>query len=666
MRNAVPPPSADEAAAQGRLVLVAEDNAINQKVIRRQLALLGLASEVADDGLQALARWRSGRYAMLLTDLHMPGLDGYELAARIRAEEDPAGHFPIVALTATALYGEAERCRAAGMDDYLSKPVTHERLAAVIENWLPSRPATDAQAVPPQAVAPLPVLDAAALPSLVGDDPAVLARIRREFLASVRTTADEMRAAVTGADWPSAGAIAHRLKASSRAVGAQALGALCERIETAARAGDGAALSTVHAGFDAAAAAVQQALHGLVAPTPAAPTLMLVDDDPFQLQVMQQQLAALGAGPVETAPSAMDALALLQGRDCSRMLLVLDLGMPDMDGVELMRQLAARGFDGTLALASAADERVLDSGAKLAAVQRLKVIDHLHKPVSTEAWRALVERWLGFMPPPARPTARQYQADDLRRALANGEIRVHYQPQVSLADGELTGVEALVRWQHPVDGLVQPASFVGLAEESGLIDALTDCVLAIALAQAAEWRDIGLAPCVAVNVSMDNLVRLDFPDRVLALLAQHGLAPQCLRLEVTESRLLLDPRLPLDILTRLRLHGVSLAIDDFGTGHSSLAQLCDLPFDELKIDRGFVHACGTHAVQRAIVGTSIELAHQLGMKTVAEGVEDLADWEAVRTAGCDIAQGYFIARPMTAAQLPAWASGHARRGQPAP
>jgi PAS domain S-box-containing protein len=654
-------PSADEAMVQGRLVLVAEDNPVNQTVIRLQLEMLGLASEMVDDGLQALDLWRSGRFALLLTDLHMPGLDGYALARHIRAEESGPTRFPVIAITASASDDEGERCRAAGMDAYVSKPVTRQRLAEVLGQWLPLG---DAAASPPPAAAEATaatVLDEAALPALVGHDAAVLLRIRREFLASARGSADALRAAVGAGRWAEAGAVAHRMKSSSGAVGAVALSALCARIEAAVQRDDAASVQLLHGAFDAALGEVHRRMAPLLSGPAALPTVFLVDDDPFQLQVLQQQLSSLTDAPVEMLQSGRAALARVQGCDCSRALLMLDLSMPGMDGVELMRRLASGGYAGALVLVSAAEERVIESVARLAAEHRLNLIGHLHKPASVQALRALIERWQGGMRVPERSKPRRYVPRELSDALQHDQLRVHYQPKVSLADGRLVGVEALVRWQHPSDGLVYPDSFIAMAEERGLIDALTMQVLAIAIAQARRWRDQGLAPCVAVNVSMDNLVRLDFPERVLELLAQHGLEPEALRLEVTESRLLKDQRPPLDILTRLRLNRIGLAIDDFGTGHSSLAQLRDLPFDELKIDRGFVHGCSQSTTRRAIVKASIEMAHQLGMQTVAEGVEDAADWDTVREAGCDVAQGYYIARPMTADLLPAWAAGFAKR-----
>ena len=225
---------------------------------------------------------------------------------------------------------------------------------------------------------------------------------------------------------------------------------------------------------------------------------------------------------------------------------------------------------------------------------------------------------------------------------------------VSVPDGKLVGVEALVRWQHPTDGLLGADAIVEIAENHGMIDALTRRVLQMGLAQLQVWRDTGLRLRVAINVSMQNLAQLSFPEYVMGEVLRHGLTPRDLRLEVTESQLLRDVRVPMDILTRLRLKRIGLSIDDFGTGHSSLSQLCNLPFDELKIDRGFVHGSHEHATQRAIFHASLTMAHQLNMTAVAEGVEDRADWDFVCRAGCDIVQGYFVAKPMPADEIPAW------------
>jgi EAL domain-containing protein (putative c-di-GMP-specific phosphodiesterase class I) len=267
---------------------------------------------------------------------------------------------------------------------------------------------------------------------------------------------------------------------------------------------------------------------------------------------------------------------------------------------------------------------------------------------------ALIECWA----PPAAGTRRDpekvYSAAELSAAIGQGELTNFYQPKVALANAEFVGVETLVRWRHPRDGLVFPDQFIGIAEQEGLIDALTRRVLTDALAQAKRWQDAGLALRVAVNLSMDNLAALSFLDHVAELTASAGVAPQAMVLEVTESRLMQDQRIPLEILTRLHLKRFRLSIDDFGTGNSSLSQLRDIPFDELKIDQSFVQRAWANETQRAMFDASLGLAKQLEMEAVAEGVQERADWDFLREQGCDLAQGYFIAKPMPAEDLPAW------------
>ena len=211
-----------------------------------------------------------------------------------------------------------------------------------------------------------------------------------------------------------------------------------------------------------------------------------------------------------------------------------------------------------------------------------------------------------------------------------------------------------MRWNHPRDGLVFPDQFIAVAEANGLIDDLTRLVLVDALIQIRVWQDAGVMLHVAVNLSMDSLDSLDFLDTIVGIVEKSGVPPQMLELEVTESRLMEDLRTPLEILSRLRLKRIRLSIDDFGIGNSTLAQLRDLPFDELKIDQSFVHGAASNEKLRAMFDSSLRLARQLGMSVVAEGVEDQADWDLVCKAECDIAQGYFIAKPMPAAEMQAW------------
>jgi diguanylate cyclase (GGDEF)-like protein/PAS domain S-box-containing protein len=242
----------------------------------------------------------------------------------------------------------------------------------------------------------------------------------------------------------------------------------------------------------------------------------------------------------------------------------------------------------------------------------------------------------------------------LRRALAAGELVVHYQPKADVPSGRILGVEALVRWQHPEHGLLGPGEFVPLAETTGLIRPLTSYVLDAALRQCRAWLDAGHQLSMAVNLSTRCLLDLTLPDQVTQLLQDTGVAPDRLLLEITESAIMTDPTRALEILNRLHTLGVQLAIDDFGTGYSSMAYLKSLPVDELKVDRSFVKHLRDNQNDAVIVRSTVDLGHNLGLRVVAEGVEDQATLKELATLGCDTVQGYFVARPMPASELAAW------------
>jgi len=253
--------------------------------------------------------------------------------------------------------------------------------------------------------------------------------------------------------------------------------------------------------------------------------------------------------------------------------------------------------------------------------------------------------------------------DGFERALINGRLHLAYQPKISLADGSLKRVEALVRWDDPTLGPVPPSRFVPLAERNGLIDPLTEWGLRVALTQWRLWYGQGLDICLAFNISALSLDQLDFPDLVERLCRAIDVPTERLVLELTESAT--QPLIKLmDTLTRFRIKGIGLAIDDFGTGYSTLMQLRQLPFTELKIDRFFLTDMIESADSRLIVKTMIELAHGLGLTATAEGVETEAQLRLLREFGCDVAQGYLIATPLPPEELIDWYRGWRQRWPP--
>jgi len=244
---------------------------------------------------------------------------------------------------------------------------------------------------------------------------------------------------------------------------------------------------------------------------------------------------------------------------------------------------------------------------------------------------------------------------ELRQALPRGELEVYYQPQVACSDAHALGAEALIRWNHPVNGMVSPAEFIPVAEESGMILDIGTFVLRRVCAQAAVWAAHGLHPRLSVNVSRVQFQRPEFPALVLDTLAEFGMPPSQLELEITESIAMSDPDAVAAQMAPLRSAGVRFAMDDFGTGYSSLSVLTRLPFDVLKIDRSFVQGLTEDQDERAVlVKTVLGMAHGLGLEVVAEGVETADEHGFLRDNRCDNAQGYLFSRPITADRFETW------------
>ena len=245
---------------------------------------------------------------------------------------------------------------------------------------------------------------------------------------------------------------------------------------------------------------------------------------------------------------------------------------------------------------------------------------------------------------------------ELRRAIEQDQLVLHYQPKIDTHTGRVLGVESLVRWQHPEHGLIPPVQFIPLAEHTGLITPLTHFVLDTALQQCRSWSVEGHELPVAVNVSARRLVDLTFPDEVAELLARWQIPAPMLELEITESAIMSDPTHALQVLQRLNTMGVRLSIDDFGTGYSSMAYLKNLPIHELKVDRSFVSQMTSNNRDAVIVRSTVDLGRNLGLRVVAEGVEDASTWQALDALGCDAIQGYYVSRPVPPDDLIDWLS----------
>ena len=383
-------------------------------------------------------------------------------------------------------------------------------------------------------------------------------------------------------------------------------------------------------------------------------TALVVDDDEFVRTIIARQLQRLGATVTTAADGEIARRALREPGAFD--VVICDLKMPGVDGVELLRDFAELQPSAALILMSSAEPKLLRAAEQIAQTRQLRILGTLQKPVSVAALETLLARLSEQRPAPAtRDALAPVSANELRAAIAAEEIDVYVQPKVDLRTGRLAGAEALARWLKPAGGVVPPGAFIGVAERSGLMDALTDLVLRQALSACGQWSKQGLHTHVSINIPIESLDRLNLPEQVTASAERFGVRTDQIVLEVTETGVMKDLARSLDVVTRLRLRGFQLSIDDFGTGYSSLEQLRRFPFTELKIDRAFVDGAARDAGLRSIVESSIRLARDLQLTTVAEGVEKQADSELMAALGCDLVQGYYFAKPMPKGDLPAWA-----------
>lgn len=381
-------------------------------------------------------------------------------------------------------------------------------------------------------------------------------------------------------------------------------------------------------------------------------SLIVIDDD----HAFAELIAEVARSEGFEAAICNDAREYFEVEQ-SQSVMVLDLNMPTMDGVEVIRQLGQIGKHLRLILISGYDSGVLHSAQKLAEEHNLTVVGSLQKPLSVVDFINLLTTINAEEPiKKARVMYDQSPivANEILSAIRQKQMVLFYQPQIELATNKIKGVEALIRWQHPSRGLVPPGMFIEIAEKAGLMGELTSCVIDMAVKQSDLWRKEGLDLTISVNVSAENITSLSLPEHLSELIKDHELNPQSIVLEITESALMGELKTALDILTRLRMKGFGLSIDDFGTGNSSLVLLHRVPFTELKIDMSFVKNMDKDVDAFSIVETCVMLAHKLHMTVVAEGIENPAIQQALIKMGCDIGQGYEIARPMPATELFSW------------
>jgi EAL domain-containing protein (putative c-di-GMP-specific phosphodiesterase class I)/AmiR/NasT family two-component response regulator len=384
--------------------------------------------------------------------------------------------------------------------------------------------------------------------------------------------------------------------------------------------------------------------------------VLLIDDQEHVRKWARRVFKSLGIVNVFEAEDGQSALARVTAPGAGFDLICCDLKMPNTDGIELIRAFSALRLETAVVLLSMEPERVIETSALLAEEQGLRVLGALAKPLTAEKLEPLLAQITRSEAVPRQP-ATEISHDRIREVLQGGTLHLLYQPKISMSSGRMTGVEALARWKHPDYGSVSPDVFVAMCEESAPLGAwLVDFTFREALAFAVRSAETGMDLDVAVNIHAGALDDIRFPDKIEALAKDAGAQTSKITLEITERSVAQDAIRMLDVATRLRLKGFNLAIDDFGTGHSGLSQLRRLPFNQLKIDRQFVHGSAESSSKRSVVEASVALARNLKMTSVAEGIQQRPEWDLLQGLGCEEMQGYFTARPMTEEGLSAWSA----------
>jgi EAL domain-containing protein (putative c-di-GMP-specific phosphodiesterase class I)/CheY-like chemotaxis protein len=381
--------------------------------------------------------------------------------------------------------------------------------------------------------------------------------------------------------------------------------------------------------------------------------ILVIDDDNAVCELVSALTRTMGLA----CDTTKDPSTFLDRVTPDTTLILLDLMMPGMDGIEVLRLLGGRRCKARILLMSGMDKRVLETAEKLAQSLGLSVVGHLQKPFPLTELKEVLET-IAVMTEPESLQETPFPAipdEQLRNAIERSEFVNYYQPQISLATGKVTGVEALARWRHPERGVVFPEKFIARIEALGLIDELCWSTAELALAEAKHFASqSGELLRLSLNASMSSLHDLEFPDALIDLARKYDYPPEKIAVEITESGLMSQLSHTLDVLTRLRMKNIQLSIDDFGSGYAMMRQLQNVPATELKIDKSIVENMHVNDSDRVMVEKIIEIGHELKMNVIAEGVVTQEQFDLLRLKGCDGVQGYLFSRPLSAEKMKDW------------
>jgi EAL domain-containing protein (putative c-di-GMP-specific phosphodiesterase class I)/ActR/RegA family two-component response regulator len=387
-----------------------------------------------------------------------------------------------------------------------------------------------------------------------------------------------------------------------------------------------------------------QSLHFLVA-----------EADPVQRRALIEALGQVGATRVTDVPDGPTALRTLQAGFTPKVdVAVIDLDLGGMDGLELLRAIAALQSTVRLIVVGAQPASVLFSVESLAQAHGVDLLGTIAKPVTSTKLKTLLDNYQPPQPAHAGPDVPSFSFAEVGIGLQKRQFEPFFQPKIELETGQVKGLETFARWRHPEHGMLGPAAFIGALEENNRVDFLDWTMLEMSVERCRRYHDQGIPISISLNLAPETLAHPNFVRQVASTMQRHGVLPDYLTFEMTESAILSFDADFIERLVRLRMMGFGLAIDDYGTGRSNLQLLARIPFSELKIDRSFVDGASKKRPLGTVLKSCLGLAHSLDRMSVAVGVETRQDWDFLQGLGCTYAQGYHIANPMAADEFPGW------------
>lgn len=385
-------------------------------------------------------------------------------------------------------------------------------------------------------------------------------------------------------------------------------------------------------------------------------TYLVVEDNEFQRRWLVAMLSNLGATRIIEADDGLTGLAILQDPQANIDICFIDLNMPGMDGMELIRHMARSANPVSIVLSSALDPSLVFSVESMSQAYGVNLLGTITKPATPEELTALISRYTSkeARRQVVQSTAETFTLEDILQGLQEDQFAPYFQPKVELASGKVKGVEAFARWEHPQRGIISADAFIPVLEAQGKMDQISWNIIRKSAAACRALHDAGHAISISINLASQPLCELEFADHFAACMAAHNIEPGFITVEITESASRTEMPAFLENLARLRMKGFMLAVDDYGTGDASMQEQLRIPFSELKIDRSFVVGASHNEALGLALASSLELAQKLKRESTAVGVETRQDWDLLHKLGCTNAQGYFIAKPMDVKALPGW------------